>query len=153
MLQKCIYVYIKATTFSLQHLSNLSGVWWNEVWLSQQHDTSCIKTWTSDPRWQHDAARGGWSSKTENIQSFYLYFSPRVLTLPAPYFQLIFTQSSISQKSNRYTSCLLTEVFSKIHWETDTSFGPFKAGLASSVSLSTDSTSCFNVYVPSSDSV
>lgn len=27
--------------------------------------TSCIKTWASDQRWQHDAARGGWSSKTE----------------------------------------------------------------------------------------
>lgn len=38
--------------------------------------TSCIKTWASDQRWQHDAARGGWSSKTEKQQSFYLCFSP-----------------------------------------------------------------------------
>lgn len=49
--------------------------------------TSCIKTWASDQRWQHDAARGGRSSKTEKkkkIQSFYLLFSAQFLTFPAP---------------------------------------------------------------------
>lgn len=58
-------------------LSNLSGVWYNSVWLSEQHDTSvtsCIKTWVSDQRWQHDAARGGWWSEKSKAFIFYLHF-------------------------------------------------------------------------------